>query len=106
MCIVTASGLNIYPEDMERALNEQAGVKASAVIEAQTANGPEPVAVLVLMPGTAMESVVDGANARLADYQKIRRWYQWPRPDFPAHFNGQDSEAGADGECRADRCTR
>ncbi len=87
--IVTASGLNIYPEDLEAALNAQAGVKASAVIEAAGLNGPEPVAVLVVTPGTPIESVVGAANSRLAEYQQIRRWQIWPEPDFPRTSTGK-----------------
>jgi long-chain acyl-CoA synthetase len=87
--IVTAAGLNIYPEDLEAALNRQAGVKASAVIEAQTESGPEPVAVLVLTPGTSIESVVHAANSQLAEYQQIRRWHAWPQPDFPRTSTGK-----------------
>jgi long-chain acyl-CoA synthetase len=87
--IVTASGLNIYPEDLEAALNRQAGVKASAVIETETPTGPQPVAVLVLTPGTEIESVVHSANSQLADYQQIRTWHQWPHPDFPRTSTGK-----------------
>ncbi len=87
--IVTASGLNIYPEDLEAALNAQAGVKASAVIESDTPNGPEPIAVLVLTPGTSIESVVQAANTQLADYQQIRRWQLWPEPDLPRTSTGK-----------------
>ena len=87
--IVTASGLNIYPEDLEAALNQQAGVRASAVIESETPNGPEPVAVLVLTPGTDGETVVQAANSQLADYQQIRRWQMWPQPDLPRTSTGK-----------------
>lgn len=87
--IVTAAGLNIYPEDLEAALNRQAGVKASAVVEAESGNGPEPVAVLVLATGTAVESVVEAANATLAPYQQMRRFQVWPQPDFPRTSTGK-----------------
>lgn len=87
--IVTTAGLNIYPEDLEAALNRQAGVKAAAVIEAEMESGPEPVAVLVLAPGTSGDSVVAAANAGLADYQKIRRWQVWPEPDLPRTSTGK-----------------
>jgi long-chain acyl-CoA synthetase len=87
--IVTAAGLNIYPEDLEAALNRQAGVKASAVIASETPDGPEPVAVLVLTPGTDVESVVHAANAQLAAYQQIRRWQVWPQPDLPRTSTGK-----------------
>ncbi|MDQ3804221.1 MAG: acyl--CoA ligase, partial [Acidobacteriota bacterium] len=46
--IVTAAGLNVYPEDIEAALNRQPEVKASAVVGVEGARGPEPLAVLIL----------------------------------------------------------
>jgi len=87
--IVSASGLNIYPEDIEAALYRQAGVKACAVIEREMDSGPEPVAVLVLTAGAAIESVVAGANTQLADYQKIRHWQVWPEADLPRTSTGK-----------------
>ena len=53
--IVTAAGLNIYPEDLEAALARQPGVKASAVIET-LGTRPEPLAVLVLTPESQTSS--------------------------------------------------
>src|SRR5260370_2935137 len=46
--IVTSAGVNIYPEDIEPVLDRQPEIKASAVIETQSAHGPEPLAVLIL----------------------------------------------------------
>jgi long-chain acyl-CoA synthetase len=82
--IVTAGGLNIHPEDVEAALNSQPGVEASAVVGLDTNAGAEAVAVL-LFHGTPQQaqSAVDGANATLAEYQRVRRWKLWPQLDFP-----------------------
>jgi len=82
--IVTAAGLNIYPEDLEAALNAQPEIRDSAVVGIDTPQGPEPLAVLILKsengdPGTA----VGRANARLAQHQRLRRWAVWPEPEFP-----------------------
>ena len=112
--IVTASGLNIYPEDLEAALNRQAGVKASAVIESQTPNGPEPIAVLVLTSETSIESVVHGANSQLAEYQKIHHWQLWPQPDLPRTSTGKilkreivlNPEPASDGDLTLDSLGR
>ena len=46
--IVTSAGLNIYPEDLEAALNRQAGVKACTVVETSTEYGPEPLATVAI----------------------------------------------------------
>ncbi len=82
--IVTASGLNVHPEDVEEALNRQPGVEASAVVPLHTPAGPEPVTVLISR-GTADEvgAAIDAANAQLAEYQRVRRWWLWPQLDFP-----------------------
>ena len=53
--IVTPEGLNVFPEDVERALNEQPGVLDSAVVGAPVApaaRAERVQAVLLLAPGT------------------------------------------------------
>lgn len=82
--IVTASGLNVHPEDLEAALNRQPGVGASAVVPFESTAGTQPFAVL-LFRGTAQraQAAVDEANATLAEYQRIHRWELWPQLDFP-----------------------
>ena len=65
--IVTPEGLNVFPEDVERVLDRQPGVRESAVV------GPDRVhAVLVLDPGADPEEIVRGANAALEEHQKVR----------------------------------
>jgi long-chain acyl-CoA synthetase len=81
--IVTAAGLNIYPEDLEAELDRQAGVRESVVVGVEGRRGAEPVAVLLLDRGADAEAVVRGANQRLGDYQQVRRWFVWPGADFP-----------------------
>ena len=87
--IVTSAGLNIYPEDLEAALQAQAGVRASAVIEVAGSDGPEALAVLVMLAGLDPRAVVDGANAKLAEFQRIRRWMVWPEADLPRTSTGK-----------------
>ncbi len=87
--IVSAAGLNIYPEDLEAALNKQAHVKTSAVIEVNTPAGAEPMAVLVMNePGDAAEAVA-AANRELAGFQQMQRWIVWPEPDLPRTSTGK-----------------
>ena len=83
--IVTPDGLNVFPEDVEHALNDQPGVLDSAVVGAPAAGGTaERVhAVLLLAPGTDPDLVMRTANARLADHQKIRAAAVWPGTELP-----------------------
>jgi long-chain acyl-CoA synthetase len=82
--IVTAAGLNIYPDDLEAALNAQSDVRDSAVLGIETPQGIEPLAVLLLRDEQAdVASIVKRANETLSSYQQIRRWTVWPEEDFP-----------------------
>ncbi|MGA8231328.1 MAG: AMP-binding protein [Candidatus Acidiferrales bacterium] len=82
--IVTPAGMNIYPEDLERALREQPGVKDVIVVGIELDGNAEPCAVL-LLDDSSMDPapMVAEANKKLADFQRVRRWIVWPDPDFP-----------------------
>jgi len=82
--IVTAAGMNIYPEDLEKALRAQSAVRDCVILGIERDGNAEPCAVLLLSSGSANPAaIVDSANQLLAEYQKIRRWFVWPGPDFP-----------------------
>ena len=82
--IVTSAGVNIYPEDIEILLNRQPEIKTSAVIEAETPHGPEPMAVMILRDDRVKpKTLIDRVNESLAKHQQIRRWFVWPGEDFP-----------------------
>lgn len=87
--IVTSSGLNIYPEDLEATLQRQAGVRAATVIETTGPGGPEPLATLILQGSADAAAIVQAANRDLAEYQQIRRWAVWPEPEFPRTSTGK-----------------
>jgi long-chain acyl-CoA synthetase len=87
--IVTSSGLNIYPEDLEAVLTRQPGVKACTVVEMAGAHGPEPLAALVMTADGDAGAAIAAANAELAEYQQIRRWILWPEPDLPRTSTGK-----------------
>jgi long-chain acyl-CoA synthetase len=88
--IVTPSGLNIHPEDVEAALGAQPGVQACAVVPLLTAGGTEPVAVMVFRGSRddAQQAIV-AANGQLAEYQQIRQWRLWPELDLPRTSTGK-----------------
>jgi long-chain acyl-CoA synthetase len=83
--IVTPEGLNVFPEDVERALNEQPGVRESAVVGAPVAGGSaERVqAIVALAEGADLDAIVRAANARLQDHQKVRLATAWLSGDLP-----------------------
>ena len=83
--IVTPEGLNVFPEDVERVLNDLPGVIESAVVGAPLAgSSAERVqAVIVVAPGTDLDEVVREANTRLQDHQKIRATATWTSGELP-----------------------
>jgi long-chain acyl-CoA synthetase len=81
--IVTPAGLKIYPEDLEHALRGQPEVRDCVAFGVARGGNAEPCAVLLLAPGARAEEVVARTNRSLADFQKIRCWYEWPDEDFP-----------------------
>jgi long-chain acyl-CoA synthetase len=88
--IVTPSGLNVHPEDVEAALNTQTGVEASAVVPLLTAAGTEPVAVLLFRGSEEQaHAAVVAANRQLAEYQQIHQWRLWPELDLPRTSTGK-----------------
>jgi long-chain acyl-CoA synthetase len=81
--IVTPDGLNVFPEDVERVLDEQPGVRESAVVGAVEGGQERVHAVLVVDPGTDLDAVIRSANARLQDHQRIRTSSLWPGTELP-----------------------
>jgi long-chain acyl-CoA synthetase len=79
--IVTPEGLNVFPDDVERVLNRQPGVRESAVVGGE--KNDRVHAVLVVEPGTAIDEIVRRANAELGDHQKVRRAVAWPEAALP-----------------------
>ena len=88
--IVTAAGLNIHPEDIEAAIEEQPEIAACAVVAMETPTGPEPCAVLACRgSGCHVATAIERANATLAEFQRISRWVLWPEPDLPRTSTGK-----------------
>lgn len=81
--IVTPAGMNVYPDDLEAALRHEREVRDVVVVGLPVEGNAEPCAVLILRDSTDPAEVVRRANARLAEFQQIRRWVTWPDEDFP-----------------------
>jgi long-chain acyl-CoA synthetase len=77
--IVSPDGLNVYPEDVERVLNAQPGVRESAAV----ADRELVHAVLLLDPGVAPDAIVSAANRQLEPHQRIRGFSVWPGDALP-----------------------
>jgi long-chain acyl-CoA synthetase len=82
--IVTSAGMKIYPEDLEKALRKQSGVRDCVVVGLARDGNEEPCAALLLeaRDGDGSQAVAE-ANKSLAEFQQIRKWFVWPEPDFP-----------------------
>lgn len=88
--IVTPAGMNIYPEDLEAALRNQPEIRDCVVVSVAAQGDTEPAAVLLTRtPSADPQSAIDRANSRLAEYQRIRRWFTWPDADFPRTSTGK-----------------
>jgi long-chain acyl-CoA synthetase len=82
--IVSPSGMNIHPADLEAAMTKQPGVRGCVVVPCETGAGVEPVAVVISAGGDDdLQAAVLGANRQLANYQQIRRFLRWPELGFP-----------------------
>ncbi len=81
--IVRPDGLNVFPEDVERALDAQEGVRESAVVGVVDGAEERVHAVLVLEPGVDPSVVIRRANAQLQDHQRIRTSSTWPASELP-----------------------
>ncbi len=81
--IVTPQGLNVFPEDVERALLAQPGVKDAGVVGLPVGGEERIHAVLALDPGASADAIVRGANARLEDHQRVWSTSIWPGDALP-----------------------
>jgi long-chain acyl-CoA synthetase len=87
--LVTSAGLNVYLEDVEAALAGQPGVDAAVAVVVEGTQGPEPGAVVRAADARLAAAAVERANAGLAAYQRIGRWWLWPGLDLPRTATGK-----------------
>jgi long-chain acyl-CoA synthetase len=81
--IVTPDGLNVFPEDVERVLDAQPGVRESAAVGALDGAQERVHAVLVIDPEIDPADAIRCANAALQDHQRVRTWSVWPGSQLP-----------------------
>ncbi|MDA8427808.1 MAG: AMP-binding protein [Geobacteraceae bacterium] len=82
--IVTGSGVNVYPDELEAVLNKIAGVKEACVIGIDKGAGEEVHAVLILdNSGATPEAILVQANSQLDAMHRITGYTLWKEPEFP-----------------------
>lgn len=82
--IVTGSGINVYPDELEAVLNRIAGVRESCVIGLDRGRGEEVHAVLIPDGSdVAPEFIIAQANASLDALHQITGFTIWNEPEFP-----------------------
>ncbi len=93
--IVTAAGMNVYPEDLEALLRHEPEVKDCVVVGLERGGNAEPCGVLLLRDETRVKhprhaaGIVARGNESLAEYQRMRSWFLWPEADFPRTSTGK-----------------
>ncbi|HEY2646698.1 MAG TPA: AMP-binding protein, partial [Candidatus Acidoferrales bacterium] len=93
--IVTAAGMNIFPEDIETLLRREPEVKDCVVVGLDRAGNAEPCGVLLLRDEMKVKQprhaagIVARVNESLAEYQRMRSWFVWPEADFPRTSTGK-----------------
>jgi long-chain acyl-CoA synthetase len=83
---VLPNGLNVYPEDVEIALQARDALKDAVVIGLEeNGQGPEVHAVLLMEDGdrAKAKAMIQQANKQLAPHQQIKSFTIWPEQDFP-----------------------
>ncbi|HET9087866.1 MAG TPA: AMP-binding protein [Acidobacteriaceae bacterium] len=90
--IVTPSGMNIHPADLEQAMLAQPGVRDCVVVGWEGPSGTEPVAVILSedeFDSSGPKRILNEANRTLLEFQQIRNVLRWPGEEFPRNALGK-----------------
>jgi long-chain acyl-CoA synthetase len=93
--IVTPEGLNVFPDDLERVLNEIEGVRDSAVVGIVSGGEERPHAVVVGDASVDPEKILREANRRLEEHQRLRGISVWPQAELPRTEGTRKLKRGA-----------
>jgi malonyl-CoA/methylmalonyl-CoA synthetase len=88
--VIITGGLNVYPRELELALEEQPGIAQAAVVGVPSERwGEEVVAFVILRPGASVtpEAVIVAVRRRLAPYKCPKRVFVVDR--FPLNDMGK-----------------
>ncbi len=81
--IVTADGINVYPEDIERALEKENEVKEACVLGTGEDQSQIHAAVLLESDTVSLENLIERVNKTLPPEQRIESFSRWPGLEFP-----------------------
>jgi long-chain acyl-CoA synthetase len=86
--IVSSSGLNVYPEDIEAVLCKLEGIRDCCVFGIETNGDVRIHAVLLMNKGSEwnqeqLRSIINAANKKLQSHQQIQDFTIWKQDDFP-----------------------
>ncbi len=113
--IVTPAGLNVYPEDLEQALRQQAGVRDCVVVPDRTRRKRGSLARCLLMqrprcrtaaratPAKRRRARVENGERFACGISAMRSWVVWPEADFPR--TPTESPTCSRSPRRASRCS-
>ena len=95
--IVTAAGMNVHPEDVERVLLAQPEIRDAAVVSKEVASRSTVHAVLVVaQPSRAVCSeIITRVNSQLESHQRIADYSIWPRASLPRTVSTQKLQRSA-----------
>lgn len=79
--IISPSGLNIYPEDIEKVIKEFNEVKDAVVLGLN--NGKDLVAVLLIKEKINEKELLKKINSKLNPSQRLNKIFIWSEKDFP-----------------------
>lgn len=82
--IISPSGLNVYPEDIERVITGFTEIKESVVMGLE--NGKKIVAVVILkklLDKKSLSNLLERINSKLQSHQLLSELLVWPEQDFP-----------------------
>lgn len=83
--IALANGMNVFPSDVESALNAEA-IHSSAVVGWSPTGAPAVHAVIVPREGAGsadLGAAIRAANGRLTSHARITGWTVWPGRELP-----------------------
>jgi long-chain acyl-CoA synthetase len=87
--IVTSEGLNVFPQDVENVLNADPRVIESAVVAKESGSRSVVHAVLVLNPEVDAAEIIQSANGKLENFQRIQSHSVWHQSHLPRTSTGK-----------------